>query len=173
MPSQTPYIGYIQPESKFCFAITVLVLADGEDLAPHRDKQSHRHFRNSTIFWGSWEDGLLWALEDDIWSNQDSRDQLVVLDARNTFHRVTPVAGIRDSSSRNKGIDHPPHSTTSKPRSEFSIYCRESRISFPADPEWSQSTGLRLQSSSRDERCHFFTQYMLGIQFHTVLEGVT
>ena len=33
--------------------------------------------------------------EDDIWTNQDSCDKWVILDARNTFHRVTTVEGER------------------------------------------------------------------------------
>ena len=33
--------------------------------------------------------------EDDMWTNQDSCDKWVILDARNTFHRVTQVNGER------------------------------------------------------------------------------
>ena len=67
------------------------------NLAPHRDIQNHRHFRNATISFGKWEGGVLQTYEDDIWVNQDSRDEWVILDARDTFHRVTPVEGDRVS----------------------------------------------------------------------------
>ena len=86
MPKSIPYL-----------CITVVVLTTGEDLAPHRDIQNHRHFRNATISLGKWEGGVLQTYEDDIWVNQDSRDQWVILDARNTFHRVTSVEGDRVS----------------------------------------------------------------------------
>ena len=33
--------------------------------------------------------------ENDVWTNQESCDKWVILDARNTFHRVTPVDGER------------------------------------------------------------------------------
>ena len=78
-------------------SITVVILSTGEDLAPHRDIQNHRHFRNATISFGKWDGGVLQTYEDEIWVHQDSRDQWVVLDARNTFHRVTPVEGDRVS----------------------------------------------------------------------------
>ena len=41
------------------------------------------------------ESGVLQVYEDDIWTNQDSCDKWVILDARNTFHRVTTVEGER------------------------------------------------------------------------------
>ena len=43
MPRSIPYL-----------CITVVVLTTGEDLAPHRDIQNHRHFRNATILFGKW-----------------------------------------------------------------------------------------------------------------------
>ena len=84
MPRSVPYL-----------AITVVALSTGEELAPHRDIQNHRHFRNATISFGKWTGGVLQVYEDDIWTNQDSCDKWVILDARNTFHRVTMVEGER------------------------------------------------------------------------------
>ena len=84
MPRSLPYL-----------AITVVALSTGEELAPHRDIQNHRHFRNATISFGKWTGGVLQIFEDDIWTNQDSCDEWVILDARNTFHRVTMVEGER------------------------------------------------------------------------------
>ena len=84
MPRSVPYL-----------AITVVALSTGEELAPHRDIQNHRHFRNATISFGKWTGGVLQVYEDDIWTNQDSCDKWVILDARNTFHRVTTVEGER------------------------------------------------------------------------------
>ena len=92
-----PKLATLMPRSIPCLSITVVILSTGGDLAPHRDIQNHRHFRNATISFGKWEGGVLQTDEDDIWVNQDSRDQWVVLDARNTFHRVTPVDGDRVS----------------------------------------------------------------------------
>ena len=83
MPCSVPYL-----------AITVVALSTGEELAPHRDIQNHRHFRSATISFGKWTGGVLQVYEDDIWTNQDSCDKWVILDARNTFHRVT-VEGER------------------------------------------------------------------------------
>ena len=84
MPRSVPYL-----------AITVVALSTGEELAPHRDIQNHRHFRNATISFGKWTGGVLQIYEDDVWTNQDSCDKWVILDARNTFHRVTMVEGER------------------------------------------------------------------------------
>ena len=85
----------LMPRSVPCLAITVVALSTGEELAPHRDIQNHRHFRNATISFGKWTGGVLQVYEDDIWTNQDSCDKWVILDARNTFHRVTMVEGER------------------------------------------------------------------------------
>ena len=84
MPRCVPYL-----------AITVVALSTGEELSPHRDIQNHRHFRNATISFGKWTGVVLQVYEDDIWTNQDSYDKWVIMDARNTFHRVTPVDGER------------------------------------------------------------------------------
>ena len=73
----------------------MVALSTGEELSPHRSIQNHRHFRNATASFGKWTGGVLQVYEDDIWTNQDSCDKWVILDARNTFHRVTPVDGER------------------------------------------------------------------------------
>ena len=38
---------------------------------------------------------MLQVYEDDIWTNQDSCNEWVILDARKTFQRVTTVEGER------------------------------------------------------------------------------
>ena len=103
-------------------------MTTGEDLAPHRDIQNHRHFRNATISFGKWEGGVLQTYEDDIWVNQDSRDQWVVLDARNTFHRVTSVEGDRVSV-----IYHTPQHLDRLRQDDWDVL-RES--GFPVDQLW-------------------------------------
>ena len=130
MPRSVPYL-----------CITVVVLTTGEDLAPHRDIQNHRHFRNATISFGKWEGGVLQTYEDDIWVNQDSRDQWVILDARNTFHRVTTVEGDRVSV-----IYHTPQHLDRLRQEDWDIL---SDTGFPVDQLW--EGGLLKEPSELDE----------------------
>ena len=133
MPRSIPYL-----------CITVVVLTTGEDLAPHRDIQNHRHFRNATISFGKWEGGVLQTYEDDIWVNQDSRDQWVVLDARNTFHRVTSVEGDRVSV-----IYHTPQHLDRLRQDDWDIL-RDA--GFPVDQLWEGGL-LKEPSDFDDEDC--------------------
>ena len=130
MPRSIPYL-----------CITVVVLTTGEDLAPHRDIQNHSHFRNATISFGKWEGGVLQTYEDDIWVNQDSRDQWVILDARNTFHRVTSVEGDRVSV-----IYHTPQHLERLRQEDWDML-REA--GFPVDHLW--EGGLLKEPSEVDE----------------------
>ena len=66
MPRKFPYL-----------SITVVVLRDNEELAPHPDIQNHRLHQNSTIAFGNWKGGMLQVLGNDKWINHDSRDQWV------------------------------------------------------------------------------------------------
>ena len=133
MPRSIPYL-----------CITVVVLTTGEDLAPHRDIQNHRHFRNATISFGKWEGGVLQTYEDDIWVNQDSRDQWVILDARNTFHRVTPVEGDRVSV-----IYHTPQHLDRLRQDDWDIL-RDT--GFPVDQLWEGGL-LKELSDAEDDDC--------------------
>ena len=78
---------------KGCFYVTIWQL--GEELAPHRDIQNHRHLETLPFPLESVTGRVLQVYEDDIWTNQDSCDKWVIWDARNTFHRVTTVEGER------------------------------------------------------------------------------
>ena len=133
MPRSIPYL-----------CITVVVLTTGEDLAPHRDIQNHRHFRNATISFGKWEGGVLQTYEDDIWVNQDSRDQWVILDARNTFHRVTSVEGDRVSV-----IYHTPQHLDRLRQDDWDIL-RDT--GFPVDQLWEGGL-LKELSDAEDDDC--------------------
>ena len=66
MPKPFPYL-----------SITVVLLTDGEELAPHKDVQNHRFHQNATISFGNWTGKVLQVLEDDKWINRDSKDQWV------------------------------------------------------------------------------------------------
>ena len=132
MPRSIPYL-----------CITVVVLTTGEDLAPHRDIQNHRHFRNATISFGKWEGGVLQTYEDDIWVNQDSRDQWVVLDARNTFHRVTSVEGDRVSV-----IYHTPQHLDRLRQDDWDIL-RDT--GFPVDQLWEGGLLKELPDAEEDD----------------------
>ena len=118
----------LMPRSIPFLSITVVILSTGEDLAPHRDIQNHRHFRNATISFGKWDGGVLQAYENEIWVNQDSRDQWVVMDARNTFHRVTPVEGDRVSI-----IYHTPQHLDRLHDEDWDIL---KQAGFPVDQLW-------------------------------------
>ena len=133
MPRSIPYL-----------CITVVVLTTGEDLAPHRDIQNHRHFRNATISFGKWEGGVLQTYEDDIWVNQDSRDQWVILDARNTFHRVIPVEGDRVSVTY-----HTPQHLDRLRQDDWDLL-REA--GFPVDQLWEGGL-LQEPQETDDEDC--------------------
>ena len=72
-------------------------LTTGETLLPHKDVQNHRLFRNITASFGDWTGGVLQIEEDGVWTDHDSRDAWVVLDARTTRHQATMVHGTRIS----------------------------------------------------------------------------
>ena len=82
MPRSFPYL-----------SITVVLLTDGGELAPHKDIQKNRFHQNATTSFGEWEGGDLQVLVDDQWINQDSDRGWVFLNARKTYHRVTEVLG--------------------------------------------------------------------------------
>ena len=132
MPHSVPYL-----------AITVVALSTGEELAPHRDIQNHRHFRNATISFGKRTGGVLQVYEDDIWTNQDSCDKWVILDARNTFPRVTTVEGERLSV-----IFHTPqHLNRLLPNDWGELR----KAGFPVDEIWQD--GLINEPEEDDEDC--------------------
>ena len=86
MPEKFPYL-----------SITVVHLTTGEALLPHKDIQNHRLFRNITTSFGDWTGGVLQIEENGTWTDHDSRDAWVVLDARTIRHQVTMVHGTRIS----------------------------------------------------------------------------
>ena len=86
MPEKFPYL-----------SITVVHLTTGEALLPHKDVQNHRLFRNITTSFGDWTGGVLQIEENGTWTDHDSRDSWVILDARTTRHQVTMVHGTRIS----------------------------------------------------------------------------
>ena len=130
MPKPFPYL-----------SITVVVLTDGEELAPHKDIQNHRLHQNATISFGEWTGGVLQILEDDKWINCDSKDQWVFLNARDTYHRVTEVTGYRMSI-----IYHTPQHLHRLTSEDWDIL-RDN--DFPVDAVWEQ--GMSNQDGSDDE----------------------
>ena len=76
-------------------------------MSPHKDIQNHRIHQNATISFGEWDGVVLQVLENDQWIHQDSKDQLVFLNARDTFHRVTEVTGHRLSVIFQVGKNRP------------------------------------------------------------------
>ena len=92
----------------------------------------------------SGEGGVLQTYEDDIWVNQDSRDQWVILDARNTFHRVTSVEGDRVSI-----IYHTPQHLDRLRQEDWDVL-REA--GFPVDQLWEGGL-LKEPSEIDDEEC--------------------
>ena len=132
MPRSVPYL-----------AITVVALSTGEELAPHRDIQKHRHFRNAAISFGKWTGGVLQVYEDDIWTNQESCDKWVILDARNTFHRVTTAEGERLSV-----IYHTPqHLNRLLPNDWEELR----KAGFPVDEIW--QGGLVAETEEDEDGC--------------------
>ena len=73
MPEKFPYL-----------SITVVHLTTGETLLPHKDVQNHRLFRNIATSFGDWTGGVLQIEENGVWTDHDSRDAWVALDARTT-----------------------------------------------------------------------------------------
>ena len=130
MPKPFPYL-----------SITVVLLTDGEELAPHKDIQNHRLHQNATISFGKWTGGVLQILEDDKWINCDSRDQWVFLNARDTYRRVTEVTGYRLSV-----IYHTPQHLHRLSSEDWDIL-RDN--DFPVDAVWEQ--GMSNQDESDDE----------------------
>ena len=127
MPRSVPYL-----------AITVAALSTGEELAPQREIQNHRLFRNAAISFGKWTGGVL-----QVWTNQDSCDEWVILDARNTFHRVTTVEGERISV-----IFHTPqHLNRLLPNDWDELR----RAGFPVDEIWQD--GLMNEGEEDCEDC--------------------
>ena len=122
-------------------AITVVILTDNEELSPHRDIQNHRLHQNATISFGKWEGGVLQVLENEHWINQDSRNNWVFLNARDTYHRVTEVQGYRLSI-----IYHTPQHLNRLSTDDW----EELRgAGFPVDLVWDQ--GLLIQEDSDEE----------------------
>ena len=135
MPRSVPYLSIIM----------VVVLSTGEDLAPHRDTQNHRHFRNATTSFGKWTGGVLQTYEDEIWVNQDSQDHWVILDARNTFHRVTRVEGDRVLI-----IYHTPQHLDRLNDDDWDIL---KQSGFPVDQLWEGGLIGEPQESEELEEC--------------------
>ena len=72
----------LTPEKFPYLSITVVHLTTGEALLPHKDIQNHGLFRNITTSFGDWTGGVLQIEENGTWTDHDSRDAWVVLDAR-------------------------------------------------------------------------------------------
>ena len=145
MPNPFPYL-----------CITVVLLTDGEKLSPHRDVQNHRVHQNATISFGDWEGGVLQVLEEDKWINQDSSDQWVFLNARDTYHRVTEVKGNRLSV-----IYHTPQHLHRLDKEDWESL-RES--GFPVDAVWE----LGLSPPEEDEPDEEVEEV-----FQTICESIT
>ena len=125
MPEKFPYL-----------SITVVLLTTGESLLPHKDIQNHRLSRNITTSFGDWTGGVLQVEENGDWTDHDSRDSWVVLDARTTRHQVTLVHGTRISITY-----HTPQQLHSLKREDWD-QLRE------AGSVWEQ--GMSLESGEED-----------------------
>ena len=99
MPDEMSQTGDINAGEIPYLSITVVHLTTGEALLPQKDVQNHRLFRNITTSFGDWTGGVLQIEEDGIWTDHDSRDAWVVLDARTTRHQVTMVHETRISTT--------------------------------------------------------------------------
>ena len=97
MPEKFPYL-----------CITVVHLTTGEALLPHKDVQNHRLFRNTTTSFGDWTGGVLQTEGNGTWTDHDSRDAWVVLDAR-----TTSTSG--HYGKWNKHFNYLPYSTATSP----------------------------------------------------------
>ena len=131
MPEKFPYL-----------SITVVLLTTGETLLPHKDIQNHRLFRNITTSFGDWTGGVLQIEENGKWTDHDSRDSWVVLDARTTRHQVTLVHGTRISITY-----HTPQQLHRLKREDWD-QLREA--GFPVDRVWEQ--GMPLETGEEDLR---------------------
>ena len=134
MPEKFPYL-----------CITVVLLTYGESLLPHKDVQNHRLFKNITTFFGDWTGGVLQVDDDVIWSDQDSRDSWVILDARTTRHQVTAVQGIRISITY--------HTLQHLHRLKMDNWNQLRESGFSVERVWEQ--GMSLVSPSEDEDVSF------------------
>ena len=129
MPEKFPYL-----------CITVVHLTTGEALLPHKDVQNHRLFRNITTSFGDWTGGVLQIEENGTWTDHDSRDAWVVLDARTTRHQVTMVNGTRISITY-----HTPQQLHRLKREDWD-QLREA--GFPVDRVWEQ--GMSLENEEEE-----------------------
>ena len=125
MPEKFPYL-----------SITVVHLTTGETLLPHKDIQNHRLFRNITTSFGDWTGGVLQIEEDGIWTDHDSRDAWVVLDARTTRHQVTMVHGTRISITY--------HTPQQLHRLKKNDWDQLREAGFPVDRVWEQGMSLEI-----------------------------
>ena len=125
MPEKFPYL-----------SITVVHLTTGEALLPHKDVQNHRLFRNITTSFGDWTGGVLQIEEDGLWTDHDSRDAWVVLDARTTRHQVTMVHGTRISISY--------HTPQQLHRLRKDDWDQLREAGFPVDRVWEQGMSLEI-----------------------------
>ena len=126
MPEKFPYL-----------CVTIVLLTTGEALLPHKDVQNHRLFRNITTSFGDWTGGVLQVEENGLWTDHDSRDSWVVLDARTTRHQVTVVQGTRVSITY-----HTPQQLHRLKREDWD-QLREA--GFPVDRVWEQGISLEVE----------------------------
>ena len=109
-------------------------------MLPHKDIQNHRLFRNITTSFGDLTGRVLQEEENGDWTDHDSRDSWVVLDARTTRHQVTLVHGTRVSITY-----HTPQQLHRLKREDWD-QLREA--GFPVDRVWEQ--GMSLESGEED-----------------------
>ena len=141
MPEKFPYL-----------SITVVLLTMGESLLPHKDIQNHRLFRIFTTSFGDWTGGVLQIEENGGWTDHDSRDSWVVLDARTTRHQVTMVHGTRISITY-----HTPQQLHRLKREDWD-QLREA--GFPVDRVWEQGMSLDIVG----EEDLFFSSSLMKIR---------
>ena len=136
MSDEMSQLATLMPEKFPYLSITVVHLTTGGSLFPHKDVQNHRLFRNITTSFGDWTGGVLQIEEDGTWTDHDSRDACVVLDARTTRHQVTMVHGTRISITY-----HTPQQLH-RLRSDDWDQLREA--GFPVDRVWEQGMSLEI-----------------------------
>ena len=115
-------------------------LTTGEALLPHKDVQNHRLFRNITTSFGDWTGGVLQIEENGMWTDHDSRDAWVILDARSTRHQVTMVHGTRISITY--------HTPQQLHRLKQEDWENLREAGFPVDRVWEQ--GMSLVNEEED-----------------------
>ena len=108
-------------------------------------------FRNITTSFGDWTGGVLQIEEDGIWTDHDSRDAWVVLDARTTRHQVTMVHGTRISITY--------HTPQQLHRLRKDDWDQLREAGFPVDRVWEQ--GMSLENGEEDL---FFSSSLMSVK---------